>query len=148
MFDIYKRKLPHWRKDEAIYFVTWNLYIRQYILKPAERAFVVQVIRHYDTERYKLIVYVVMDNHVHVILRPFNGFELSSIMHSWKSFSANKLQRDFGRKNRVWQDESHDRLIRNEHEFMRMVMYILKNPQKKWPGITEYEWMGWGKGNA
>jgi adenine-specific DNA methylase len=80
---------------------------------------------------------------VHVIVKPRPGWELSQLTHSWKSFTANQLQRCFGRKGAVWQDESWDRVIRDEDEFWEKVEYILNNPKKRWPEIQDYRWVGW-----
>lgn len=62
-------------------------------------------------------------------------------MHSWKSFTANTLQRQFGRKGYIWLDEYFDRIVRDEEEFLEKAQYILNNPAKKWPEIEDYEWV-------
>ena len=49
----------------------------------------------YHGERYRLIAWVVMPNHIHLLLRPNAGYKLEKIMHSFKSFTAsesNKLR--------------------------------------------------------
>lgn len=48
---------------------------------------------HFDGERYKLISWVIMPNHLHFLLKPLNDYSLSSIMHSIKSFTAQKANR-------------------------------------------------------
>lgn len=86
-----------------------------------------------------------MDDHVHVLVRPYEGFALEKVVHSWKSFSSHKL-RQGPEKHQLWQNESEDRIIRNELELREKMEYILKNPFKRWPDIEEYAWMGmfWG----
>jgi putative transposase len=84
----------------------------------------------------------VMHNHIHVIVEPNNEHQLQAILHSWKSFSANRLQREYGRKGKIWQDEYFDRIIRDEEEFLEKAQYILNNPCKVWPEREEYEWVG------
>ena len=139
---IYRRKLSHWRKAEAVYFVTWRLHPSQPELKPEERRLLTTTLNHFDGKRYELLAYVVMHNHIHVIVEPNNEHQLQAILHSWKSFSANRLQREYGRKGNIWQDEYFDRIIRDEEEFLEKAQYILNNPRKVWPEITEYEWVG------
>jgi putative transposase len=76
-------------------------------------------------------------------LRILGELELSSIMHSWKSLTANQLQRKFGRHGAIWLHESWDRIIRDEDELLEKCNYILNNPFKRWPELREYPWMGW-----
>jgi putative transposase len=67
---IYRGKLPHWRMDGSIYFVTWRLDGSQSPLEPNERTLVAHAIKHFAGERYELLAYVVMDDHVHVVVLP------------------------------------------------------------------------------
>ena len=140
--SIYRRKLPHWRKAEAVYFVTWRLHPSQLELKPEERQLLTTTLNHFDGKRYELLAYVVMHNHIHVIVEPNNEHKLQAIVHSWKSFSANRLQREYGRKGNIWQDEYFDRIVRDEEEFLQKAQYIPNNPWKTWPEIKEYQWVG------
>jgi putative transposase len=139
----YRRRLPHWRLNHATYFVTWRLHPKQPVLKPAERDFVVSVLSHFDKSRDILFAYVVMDDHVHVIVEPASEIQLQTIVQSWKSFSANRLQRQHGRIGAVWQDEYFDRIIRDEAEFWEKAQYIVNNPLKRWPEVENYQWGGW-----
>ena len=140
--EIYQRKLPHWRLQGSVYFVTWRLHRSQLELNPEERNIVTSTIKHFDDERYDLLAYVVMHNHVHVLVKPAETYTLSQVVHSWKSFSANRLQRQYNRLNCVWQDESFDRIVRDEAELIEKAQYIINNPFKVWPDIKEYHWLG------
>ena len=90
---LYRRNLPHWREDDVVYFVTWRLSAGLAELAPEEREVVVDTLRHFDRIRYELAAYVVMNDHVHVLVRANAGHALKELVHSWKSFSANRLQR-------------------------------------------------------
>ncbi len=46
-----------------------------------------------DNERYELDEWIVMPNHVHVLVKPLGNHQISNILHSWKSFSAKNLHR-------------------------------------------------------
>ncbi len=85
-----------------------------------------------------------MDDHVHVVVAPRDGFSLQKIIHSWKSFTANRLQRDFGRFGIIWQYEYFDRIVRDGDELITKINYILGNPLRKWPELKEYAWVGCG----
>jgi len=139
----YRRRLPHWRQNHAVYFVTWRLHSQQPLLEPLERDVVVSALHHFDRLRYQLLAYVVMDDHIHLIVAPNDGFSLEILVHSWKSFLANQLQRRFARRGTIWQDEYFDRIIRHEKEFLEKLQYICNNPQKRWPDIEDYPWIGW-----
>jgi REP element-mobilizing transposase RayT len=140
--QIYRRKLPHWRLHGAIYFVTWRLHTSQPELAAEARAVVFDAIRHFNEDRYVLFAYVVMNDHVHVLVKPRNNYPLYTIMHSWKSFTAHQLQRQFGRQGAVWQEEYFDRIVRDEDELLQKAQYILNNPRKRWPQFGEYPWVG------
>ena len=138
--EIYQRHLPHWRLEYAIYFVTWRLHPTNALLEPDERALVANAIEHFHTQRYHLIAYVVMDDHVHVLLRLTPGTELEATVHTWKSYTANKLQRTRIRESRVWQGEYFDRIMRDSDELINTLQYIDTNPQKRWPDLDHYPW--------
>jgi REP element-mobilizing transposase RayT len=120
----YRRKLPHWRQDQATYFVTWRLARGQPELDASERDLVVAAMKRFDGSRYELAGYVVMDDHVHALVTPLDGFELESILHSWKSFTARQMQRRHGRLGRIWQDEYFDRIVRDDNELVQKRNYI------------------------
>ena len=128
-----------------IYFVTWRLRKSQQPLKPKERDIVKSAICHFDGDRYQLYAYVVMDDHVHVLFSPIGEHQLKDIFHSWKSFTSHELCKRFKRSPPVWQDESFDRIVRNETEFLEKGNYILNNPRKRWSGTEDYQWVGLGK---
>jgi putative transposase len=141
---VYWRKLPHWRIEGALYFVTWRLAKHQAGLGPDERSQMVTAIKYFEGQRYEVPAYVVMDDHVHVLVQPFEGFPLHRIVQSWKSFTATLLVKDWGRKAPVWQHEYFDRIVRDEAEFKQKAHYIAGNPLKRWPDLPDYPWVGFG----
>lgn len=143
-FHIYRRRLPHWRLDEAVYFVTWRIARGQRIMAPAERSIVLNALRHFEGVRYDIAGCVVMDDHVHALMRPRAGFELERITQTWKSFSSRTLLKTRGAKAPFWQDESFDRIVRDVKEFDEKLSYIWSNPLKRWPNLEgEYPWVWW-----
>ncbi len=68
---------------------------------PGERDLVVAAIRNFDTQRYRLAAYVVMNDHVHVMVKPLDDHRLTAIVQSWKSYTSNRMQRGFGRMGAV-----------------------------------------------
>jgi hypothetical protein len=66
-------------------------------------------------------------------------------MHSLKSYTANRMRKDFNRQAPIWTREYWDRIIRNESDLQKKVEYILNNPAKRWPGMERYPWCGVGR---
>jgi putative transposase len=77
--------------------------------------------------RYDLHAYVIMPNHVHVLLSP--KAEVRLITKSLKGVTSRKANAILARTGeKFWQDESFDHWVRNELEFSRTVQYIEHNP--------------------
>ncbi len=87
-----------------------------------------------------------MNDHVHVLLSTMEPYRLEDVIHSWKSFTANRMQRDHGRRGRVWQDEYLDRMVRDEQELVQKSDYIQGNPWTRWPNLEAYRWVWPGDG--
>ena len=122
--------------------MTWRLHPEQHELEEEERELVASAIKHFSGERYKLYAYVVMNDHVHVILEPLAEDSLQKVIHSWKSFTTNRLWK-LGRVGAVWQREYYDRIVRDEDEFWEKVNYVMSNAPKRWFGTTNYKWAEW-----
>jgi REP element-mobilizing transposase RayT len=87
--------------------------------------------KFFEHQKYDLISYVVMPNHVHVIIKAYDGVALSSVIHSWKSYTSGMFKKISGQLDVPgWQSEYWDRYIRDEKHFGQAVEYILHNPVK------------------
>ena len=76
-----------------------------------------------------------MDDHVHVLTDTSRRIIPSRmIIHSWKSYSANRLQRNFGRAGRIWQHRYFDRIIRDERELSEKADLHSEQPSEKMAG--------------
>jgi len=96
--------------------------------RPQIAATIANSLRRFDGDRYALDSFVVMPNHVHVLVRPHEADSLSEILHSWKSFSAKEINKLRERSGAVWQDENYDRMVRDFAELERYRDYIKENP--------------------
>jgi REP element-mobilizing transposase RayT len=99
--------------------------------KPQCANHIVTAMHHFDGQRYELGCYVVMPNHVHAIVRPTDSKAqpLEMILKSWKSYSGRRINDLECRSGELWQDESYDRIIRDEEHLWRTIQYIGRNPQ-------------------
>jgi REP element-mobilizing transposase RayT len=93
---------------------------------PAE--IVVSTLRHFDGNRYRLGAFVVMPNHVHALVQPLEPHTRQQVVHSWKSYTANILQRLTAIHGRLWQEEGFDRIVRDATELRVFHDYIFANP--------------------
>ena len=90
---------------------------------------------HFDGQRYILLSWCVMPNHVHVLLKPRQ--ELSAIVKGWKSFTARwalarneALGLGIPDSKHLWMREYWDRYMRDEDHLKRSIEYIHNNPVK------------------
>jgi putative transposase len=137
-----KRKLPHWELNGSIYhitFVTWD----RLELNEAARQLVLDACLFFNFKRYEVFAVVVMHDHVHLLIKPWEKREtdssdaypaeywsISSIMHSIKSYTSKQIPKVMRHIGTVWAQESYDHIIRDEEEFKDTWEYIRQNPVK------------------
>ncbi|MCB1186166.1 transposase [bacterium] len=134
------KHLPQFRLPEVVYFVTWCLADRNDELLPQEREIVAKTITLWHEDRYRLAAYVVMDDHVHVMVLPLPPNELGQILHSWKGYTSKAINGLRGTRGKRWQKSSYTEIMRNEREIREKVSYILRNPERRWPAAGSYRW--------
>jgi putative transposase len=96
--------------------------------------------KKYPCEIYN---FAVMDNHIHILIRPLEGTCLSKLMQWLLSGYAKAWNKMNGLKSgRLWGDRFHSVMIESEEEFARIFDYISQNPVKadmvKKPEAWEY----------
>ena len=80
-----------------------------------------------DGNRYRLIEWCVMPNHVHVLIEPLRS-SLPQIVQGWKSVTARRANRVLGRQGRFWMRDYYDRYIRDPRHLYAARRYIWLNP--------------------
>jgi REP element-mobilizing transposase RayT len=106
---------------------------------------VIETWQLFDGDRYQLLAWCVMPNHVHIVSRLFEGRMLARVVHSWKSFTALRANESLGRTGPFWEREYHDRIIRDERELQDRINYVLRNPEKA--GLLDWPYV-WSAGEA
>ena len=89
---------------------------------------VAESLLHFDGIRYHIASYVVMPNHVHLIVQFRRGYHLRRQTESWLRFTATRINRLLGQTGPFWQSEPFDHLIRSEAQFVYLLKYIRDNP--------------------
>jgi len=77
---------------------------------------------------YELLAWVVMANHVHVVVYP--RAKLAQITKAIKGYTALEANRMLKRTGQFWQHESFDHWIRDRYELERIIRYVERNPVK------------------
>jgi len=97
--------------------------------QPELSTIVADSLLHFDSERYHLGDFVVMPNHVHLIVCLLGDTDIEAQCTSWKRFTARRINQALGTSGRFWQEESFDHLIRSAEQFAAIQRYIAQNPR-------------------
>ena len=100
-----------------------------------------EALLHFQDARYFISSWVIMPNHCHMVMRPLEDFQLESILQGLKGVVARRVNTLIGGSGSLWQDESYDRIVRDEEHLWRVVQYIGRNPAKA--GLSRGEWRRW-----
>ena len=84
---------------------------------------------YYNDIHYFLHSYVIMPNHVHLMLNMKEDYKLEKIMGQIKRYTANQINKATGRKGSLWVKENYCRLIRNWDHYKIFEGYIKNNPK-------------------
>lgn len=143
----YRRHLTHWHPGNKALFITWRLHqsilYEHCLARPEIAEIVINAILYADNtlRQYDLYAWVVMSNHVHVLVHPL--VEPSVFLKTLKNFTARQANARLDRTGSpFWQHESFDHWVRNPAEFDETVGYIETNPVRA--GLVErpqdYRW--------
>jgi len=143
----YRRRLPHYQKDDRALFVTFCCGCLD-TLPEAVRDIVLRHCLHDQGTKAAIHAVVVMPDHVHLLLTPLrdaegNLYSMVEILQGIKGASAHSLNRALRRSGPVWQEESFDYVLRGEEGFSEKVEYIRRNPVRR--GLVkkpeDYRWL-------
>jgi putative transposase len=125
------------------YFVSTQTYGRRSLFRVEKWArLMVDVLKHYDGSGYLIPAYVVMPDHLHVLLSPTETVEKSvQLIKGGFSFRA---KRELGWNGEVRQPGFTDHRIRDSEDWQRHLEHIRLNPVEA--RLVEdsmlYDWMG------
>jgi putative transposase len=111
--------------------------------KPELAKIVADSLLFFDGERYEMIDFVVMPNHVHLLVAFPDEVSLLKQCESWKHFTATKINRALNRAGRFWQQDGFDHLVRSQVQFEYLRMYIANNPVRA--GLKPGEFVHYAK---
>ena len=108
--------------------------------RPELATLVGESLRSFDGTRYHLTDFVVMPNHVHLLVAFPDEAAMLVQCEGWKRFTAVRLNRLLGRSGRFWQVDGFNHLVRDETHFEKFRRYIADNPRQAGLKNGEYFW--------
>lgn len=94
---------------------------------------------HFNGTRYRLHAWVIMPNHVHVMMEPM-GYSIGAIVASWKSWTSRRANRMLGQTGPFWSRDYWDTWIRDSSHSDRVRKYIESNPVRAGLARTASDW--------
>ena len=118
------------------YFVTFSTWQRRrlFVVDSYARLFLKILYGYRRQGRFQLHAFVLMPEHVHMLLTPADNETLERAMQLIKGGYSHAFGLEFGRKE-IWQRGFTDHRIRNAEDFARHRDYIHKNPVER--GLVE-----------
>ncbi len=102
---------------------------------------VADALLHFDGERYELDRFVVMPNHLHLLVSFQSNEDMLKQCRSWKQFTSRALNKERGTTGRFWMQDSFDHLVRSQRQMEWLQSYIEENPVKA--GLADDESLYW-----
>lgn len=98
--------------------------------RPNIREIVDAALLHFHGERCEMHAFVVMPNHVHLAVKPLGDWQAEDLLHSWKRFTAREINKRLGTTGQLWQEDTWNRIVRDETHWHKVMRYIVRNPAK------------------
>jgi len=126
------REDERWSRTVARYLEKWlDAGYGECLLRQAcHRATLHDSLLHFHRERYDLSGFVIMPNHCHAVIRPFRGEKLEALLGVIKGFAARGIQSSLGRTGQLWEEETYDRIVRDEDHLYLALRYLAENPRR------------------
>ncbi len=148
-------------EDNNLYFITCTIvaWIPVFTNKKYANIITEALSFYRSKEKLKLFAYVVMDNHIHLII---SSNDTVSLMKNFKSFTASELLKTVGADNKdwllnqfsyykkrykneskyqVWQEGFHPKMITDPEILRQKIEYIHNNPVKRGMVIKPEDWV-------
>lgn len=121
----------------------------RWLTVPRAARILADLLKEGDGSTYRLHRYVIMPNHVHLLVEPLltadggRPVALKAITQRLKGASSRLINLALGRSGSFWQYEGYDHWVRDREEHERVILYIDENPVKAGLCRNPQEWL-WG----
>ncbi|MDA2914039.1 transposase [Acidobacteriia bacterium AH_259_A11_L15] len=122
----------HRTKPGGTYFVTTDTWRRRALFRKAAAARIVEakLLEYRDKGFFRIHSYVIMPDHLHLLLTPGNSTTLEKALQLIKGGSAHEIGKKLKARFPVWRAGFTEHLIRDKVDYDRHVRYIESNPVK------------------
>jgi len=83
-----------------------------------------------DIYKFDLLGYIIMPEHIHVLLMAKKYINMSEIIQRYKSYVYHQMRKQLGVKDKIWQKSFDYRIKNNLGAFLKAIEYIKNNPSK------------------
>jgi len=140
---------PRRKQDAGTYFVTSRAWeSRKLFIKPPVCEIVIETLLHYrDQHNYLLHSFVLMPDHIHLLLTPGRNIALERAVQLIKGGSARRISQALNFHLPVWQRGFTDHRIRDVQDYENHLRYIEVNPVRRNLVLSdrEYPWSSAGE---
>ena len=122
--------LQRYQQAESLHFITFSCYRRQPFLSDPHSKSIIehQLEQTRARHRARIYAYVLMPEHVHLLMNEPPEILVAQFLKSWKQETSKKLK---GERKQFWQTRYYDRNIRGPEELHDVIHYIHRNPVKR-----------------
>jgi putative transposase len=123
-------RLTHRTSAGSTYFVTTKTWENRGLFQVTEIADIVLevLLRHKAAGAYRLHEFVLMPDHLHLLLTPGQTTTLEKTMQLIKGGSSFEIHKRREHRMEIWQPGFQERTIRDQDDFLRKAKYIRMNP--------------------
>jgi putative transposase len=119
------------RQKQSTYAITISTFQQHRHFQRTANAelFITTLFRHRDKSRFQLHGFVVMPDHMHILITPaINESTAKCVQYIKGGYSFAARQQSPGE---IWHSGYHEHRIRNEDDFKNQLLYIGNNPARK-----------------
>ena len=118
------------KKAGVYYHVTNHFHqgVIRFIDKKCKKMFIQFCHKAHQKFRFKIKNICVMDTHIHILIKPEIGEDISEIMQFIKQCFTQWLNRRFGIKGTAWEARFFSKIVEFVEDIVRTFVYIEQNP--------------------
>ena len=124
-FSIWRGRLPHWRADNVVYYVTFR---HRRELDDQERTTIFTEVGKLDTKKIQIVILCTTPLTTEMMFRVVEAVELSDVIEPAKRRAGKRIIKKSGERFPPFYDESYDHIVRDDAEFEEMWTRILESP--------------------
>jgi len=123
-------RLQHRTMPGCTFFVTTKSFqsTSLFQVQAAADIIVAKLLHYRDAGAYQLHTFVLMPNHLHLLLTPSSTCSLERVMQLIKGGSSYEIHKQLGSRREIWQSGFHEATIRDAADYHSRIRYIHQNP--------------------